>query len=790
MLWGLRRLLGRARDPQARLAAVNERLARGWNYKAYEELLALAEAGLAGAQCRLGRMYEAAEGVVQNLGDAVHWYRRAAEQGDGEAQSRLGLIYFGESPAAASVLAPADPAADAGQGGSFLDASLGESFAHGFAIRQDLDEAARWNRLAADGGRADAQARYGHQLAMGTGVGQDLHAAEHYFRASAEQDYPLGQAALGILLAGGYGGPPREEEAVRWLERAAATGNSTAQYWLGQVKLRGAEISEEARKEGIKLLRRAASQGQIGAMYGLGMTYWRGDGAKPDMSAAETWMRRAATKGNIVAKRSMAQLLLERPNDDGVEAAAWLLEAAQAGDRSSAALLAELYLRGHGVRRDLVEAARWLGAAGPEARPEAFVLLASFHAQGVAGPQSFTSAAEWLHLAAQRGSVAAQFNLGSLHWKGKGVPQDPAEAEAWFTKAAQAGNVQAAFYLGLLYADEACPLHSYPKAALWFRRARDGGHGLGLCNFALLMLQGKGVRRDISRAMRLLESGAASGCMQAAELLFNLYSSGEQLAESPDRALAWLRRAVALGSRDAALILVEGRELGYDWPMDRAQLRAALEPDAKRGIAVAQRALAQVLLNWDPAEPDPRSAVAWFLSAAKSGDAQAQAWMGDCEREGLAGKSDPDAAERWYRSAAAKGHLGALLRLARIAEQGAADTPEAGSECFGLWLAAAATGSAEAQRAVGEHYLAGRGCTVDPFEAVRWLSAAAEQNDGRAQLGLGLCYRDGRGVGKDPGFARLWLGRAARQGFAESPAPGGAESSAADARPATEFVGP
>jgi hypothetical protein len=792
MLWGLRRLFGRARDPHARLAAVEERLARGWTYKAYQELLALAEGGLSDAQFRLGRMYETAEGVVQNLGDAVHWYRRAAEQGHSGSQSRLGLIFFAEPPAAAGVMEPGialeeTPGADAG--GGVLAGSLGAPFEHGFGVKQDLAEAAKWNRLAADAGEADAQARYGHQLAMGTGVEQDLAAAERYFRSSAQQDFALGQAALGILLAGGYAGAQaREEEARSWLEQAAAKGNSAAQYWLGQLKLRGAALTEQARKEGIKLLRRAAAQGQTGAMYGLGMTYWRGDGAKPDMSAAETWMRRAATKGNIVAKRSMAQLLLERSTDNGVEAAAWLLEAAQAGDRQSAALLAELFLRGHGVRRDLVEAARWLGAAGGEARPEAFVLLASFHAQGVGGPQNLASAAEWLHVAAQRGSIAAQFNLGSLHWQGKGVPRDPVEALAWFSKAAQAGNVQAAFYLGLLYADESCALHSYPKAAYWFRRARDGGHGLGLCNLALLMLQGKGVRRDVSRAIRLLESGAASGCVQAAELLFSLYSTGEQLAESTERAVAWLRRAVALGSRDAALLLVEAGELGYGWPMDREQTRNALEPEAKRGNAACQRALGQLLLRWNPDKPDPRAAASWFQSAAKAGDAQAQAWMGDCEREGLLGKADAQEAERWYRSAAGKGHLGALVQLARLAEQGPARGPESESECFGLWLAAAASGNPEAQRCVGERYLAGRGCAMNDFEAARWLGAAAEQGDARAQLALGRCYRDGRGLAKDPGFARLWLERAARQGLDEAQS-SRAAAGEAGAPDATELVG-
>lgn len=74
----------------------------------------VAEQGNAEAQYRLGQIYRKGEGVSPDYSKADSWYRRAAEQGDNRAQLNLGLMY------------------NLGQG-----------------IPQDYAEATRWLRLAA-----------------------------------------------------------------------------------------------------------------------------------------------------------------------------------------------------------------------------------------------------------------------------------------------------------------------------------------------------------------------------------------------------------------------------------------------------------------------------------------------------------------------------------------------------------------------------------------------------------------------------------------------------------------
>jgi TPR repeat protein len=93
------------RTPEEQLAAIEVDLAQSWSYLAYDRLRQMAGNGHPAARYRLGQMFERAEGVIQNLADAVYWYSLAAQQGYVPAQARLGLIYFIDPPAAASLSA-------------------------------------------------------------------------------------------------------------------------------------------------------------------------------------------------------------------------------------------------------------------------------------------------------------------------------------------------------------------------------------------------------------------------------------------------------------------------------------------------------------------------------------------------------------------------------------------------------------------------------------------------------------------------------------------------------------
>ena len=61
----------------------------GYIQKAFEWLMRGVEEGVDDAAFEIGRMYEEGSGVDKDISQAIHWYTKAAEQGDEEAKEAL-----------------------------------------------------------------------------------------------------------------------------------------------------------------------------------------------------------------------------------------------------------------------------------------------------------------------------------------------------------------------------------------------------------------------------------------------------------------------------------------------------------------------------------------------------------------------------------------------------------------------------------------------------------------------------------------------------------------------------
>ena len=140
---------------------------------------------------KLGEDYYYGEnGKQKDYVKAVEWFRKAAEQGNNDAQVYLGMCY---------------------------DSGLG--------VVKDLAEAVKWYRKAAEQGHAVAQFNLGLCYAKGNGVKKDYEQAVKWFRKAAEQGLTDAQHSLGICLNNGYDIKKNPKEAAEWLLKAAQQGH-------------------------------------------------------------------------------------------------------------------------------------------------------------------------------------------------------------------------------------------------------------------------------------------------------------------------------------------------------------------------------------------------------------------------------------------------------------------------------------------------------------------------------------------------------------------------------------
>jgi TPR repeat protein len=148
-------------------------------------------AGDTKAQLRLGIAFEFGQGVGKNVGEAMHWYRVAADRGDPVAQTNLGYLY--------------------------------ETSGNGL---ENLAEAAKWYMRAAVSGFARAEFNLGILYLQGTGVERSDEEAAHWIGQAADTGCPSAVAALGYLYANGMG-VPRDPRKARELTQKSTKKNDS-----------------------------------------------------------------------------------------------------------------------------------------------------------------------------------------------------------------------------------------------------------------------------------------------------------------------------------------------------------------------------------------------------------------------------------------------------------------------------------------------------------------------------------------------------------------------------------
>jgi TPR repeat protein len=102
--------------------------------------------------------------------------------------------------------------------------------------------------------------------------------------------------------------PPRTDEGMRWLLKAAEQGDDQAQfnYARNLLKLRG----EDAANETVNWLNQSAAQGNDDAQYWLGLILYEGKLASQDKVAAGQWIYLAADQNHVEARHLLKELQL------------------------------------------------------------------------------------------------------------------------------------------------------------------------------------------------------------------------------------------------------------------------------------------------------------------------------------------------------------------------------------------------------------------------------------------------------------------------------------------------
>lgn len=149
----------------------------------------------------------------------------------------------------------------------------------------------------------------------------------------------------------------------------------------------------------------------------------------------------------------------------------------------------------------------------------------------------------------EHGFTAAAHQLGKAWRDGLlNGNKDEFKAEIWFRRSAEAGNDYSQYALGKLLQGQG----KISEAIEWYEKA---GNQYAHYRLGKLYLTGKGVSRDVERAIRDLTISAESGNQYAQYALGKLYLMGKEVEKNGELALKWLTAAARQGNEYAQFFL-------------------------------------------------------------------------------------------------------------------------------------------------------------------------------------------------------------------------------------------
>jgi uncharacterized protein len=262
-------------------------------------------------QLNLATDYFVGRGVARDLKLAAHWYEKAAEAGDPEAQMEIGYLY---------------------------DAGIG--------VSRDPAQAVHWYQLAVAGGLVHAKVNLGVAYLRGEGVPQNVQTAIQLFSEAAAKGDGLAACFLGEMYDGGMGVAQDRAAGERWYVKGAKLHDPQAEYKLGLLFSQAKDHAHDFRTAET-LLQESAAAGFVPAMHSLGLLLTKNPELAKSPDEATGYLNDAANAGSW---RSSVILGIVARDGDGIPAdtnAAYFhfrVAALQGGDEAKGLIANDLRL--------------------------------------------------------------------------------------------------------------------------------------------------------------------------------------------------------------------------------------------------------------------------------------------------------------------------------------------------------------------------------------------------------------------------------------------------------------
>ncbi|MFJ4444512.1 tetratricopeptide repeat protein [Pseudomonas sp. NPDC089422] len=513
-----------------------------------------AEGGYSRSFGILASLYEAGEGLDEDLPAAKVWYEKSIKAGYPYAMYALAMIYRQDLDSDKDKFVTYLSMAE-GTGYPPALLQLSKEYLDGEVFEKNDEVSRRYLEKSQSDDFPEAYNEIGHRYAAGYG-GYPLEEekAVYFYKRAAELGDLDAMVVLASCLASGWGTKKDYSESLKWSWKAYNQGNKNAALELAIRHLNGQGVKKDESK-GLELMQEAAEGGNLDAAVRLATSYIYGE--KPfdrDLPKALSILQKGVEASDGTSVGLVGVVYLERRKYP--EAIEYFKQAVELGHAYSAYELGYMYENGLGVARDLATAKKYYHQASVidsgDADYEMYAAAVEYELS-TSVEQKLNALNKVIHFS-EAGSPWAQYRLYSIYSKSA---VDKEKSLSWLKKAASNNQPCAMVDLGALLLSGDGVDKDVPKAIELFQKGFEGGRASGGYNLGVIYTSGEYTARDIERGIKYLEQAADYGSTESLVYLSKLYGDGLLVKVDVLKSKEYLLKAATAGNEEATKLLVE-----------------------------------------------------------------------------------------------------------------------------------------------------------------------------------------------------------------------------------------
>ena len=237
--------------------------------------------------------------------------------------------------------------------------------------------------------------------------------AIQHFRPLADSGDFRAQYYVGYMYLNGYGVTKNDQIGLQYMQRSLDQNYDLAQAYMGFLYSEGTIVPAD-RKKAISLYQKAADQGNTSAMLNLGVAYYKGEGVPRNLLKAIELLEKIPVEQKPEAGRYLGDIYLAQDSANTLKAVNAYRSAAMAGDLASYNALAQMYLSGTGVDRDVDRAIKYYTYSASQSNPAAQYALGLLYANGDRISRNRLLGHAWLTWSANQNYTPAVAALNQL----------------------------------------------------------------------------------------------------------------------------------------------------------------------------------------------------------------------------------------------------------------------------------------------------------------------------------------------------------------------------------------